>query len=111
MHDVALHVIGLLQRFGVAAAQHDPDVSERVVRSLLRIERSAGSGDRDLVAATEFAKGDVERELRKRGRVTQSLVPAAPVAAPSDPPAPPPSVEPEVAGDSRFADLWREPED
>jgi hypothetical protein len=109
MHDVALHVIGLLQRFGVAAAQHDPEVSERVVRSLLRIERSAGSGDRDLVAATEFAKGDVERELRKRGRVAESLASAAPVAAPSDPPAPPPSVEPEVAEDSAFADLWREP--
>lgn len=111
MHDVALHVIGLLQRFGVAAAQRDPEVSERVVRSLLRIERSAGSGDRDLVAATEFAKGDVERELRRRWPVAESAAAAATVAPFSDPPTPPLSVKPEAAGAPEFADLWREPED
>ena len=111
--EVVLHVVRLLHRIGLESAEKDAEVAERVVRSLLRLERS-GQGNRDLIAATEFAKGDVERELRKRPRPAPS---AAPVAVPAsvsasavtDPATR--SLETGPEEESEFAYLWSEPKD
>lgn len=118
--EVVLHTVRLLHRLGLEYAEKDADAAERIVRSLLRLERSA-TGDRELIAATEFAKGDVERELRKRPRPapttlsSQSIPPDGPPPPPPVrtpvPTAAPPPADPEAHQDPEFADLWSEPKD
>ncbi|MBI4203378.1 MAG: hypothetical protein HY532_09735 [Chloroflexi bacterium] len=71
-HDAAAHkIVGVvlqttrsLQGIGVTAARADPATAEPIVRALLRMERAISPSERELIAATEFARQDIERVAR-----------------------------------------------
>jgi hypothetical protein len=106
--DVVLHIVRHMQVLGIAAAPADPDTARRVVRALLRVERGISTSEREVVAATEFAKGKIERVLTRRGGSgasstrrpasanPQPVTPTAPESAPLQPTplAPPPHMVP-----------------
>ncbi|MBI4200174.1 MAG: hypothetical protein HY535_06855 [Chloroflexi bacterium] len=107
--DIVLHVVKLLHALGVAAAQEDGETGERIVRTVLRIERAISTTEREAIAATSFAKGDIEQLLKLHSRGPE----AAPVAqgAPAIH-APTPAPQQQAAqgkDDGEFSDLWAEP--
>ncbi len=130
LFDVVLHVAQKLQAFGIGAVSDHPDIADRVTRSLLRVERVIPRDERDVIAATEFAKGDIEREIARKRRATETVptvVTATPPGGPSVEAAPAardvrpsPPDEPSLAvqeakieepEDGDFSDLWGEKKD
>ncbi|MDO8751110.1 MAG: hypothetical protein Q7K03_08210 [Dehalococcoidia bacterium] len=107
--DVVLHVVKLLQTLGAAAAPEDPTTAERIVRTMLRIELSISANEREAIAATSFAKGDIERVLNRRRPQAAPVEQTTPApAAPT--PAPALSQGSQGEGKGEFADLWGEPQ-
>ena len=119
------------QELGLLAVNTQPELAERIIRSLLRVERMMPSGERDLIATTNFAKGEVERALTNKRRALAAAqrpeappkgslgMPAAPAAVVAPPQAPVVQVNggkpsTEATGDEEvdgFADLWDEAKD
>ncbi|MEK7777628.1 MAG: hypothetical protein AAB303_03270, partial [Chloroflexota bacterium] len=104
-------VVNLLLEIGVAVAPEDGETANRIIRMVLRIEMAISPTEREAIAATSFAKGDIERVLNKR------RPPAAPVeqttpapATPNPTPAPALSQGSQGEGKGEFADLWGEPQ-
>ncbi len=102
--DVLLHTVQLLQALGVAVAKgDDAATAERIVRSMLRVERSVKTLEREVIAATEFARRDIERivagkAVRVPSAVTKDTVPV--------PEASPVLSENPGSGKDDFSDLW-----
>ncbi len=107
MVDVVLHVVKLLQTVGVAAAQEDGETANRIIRTVLRIEMAIGPTEREALAATSFAKGDIERVLNRRGPKAAPVGQTTPATLT---PAPALKQGAEAEGSGEFADLWGEPQ-
>ena len=90
MTAVVLPVGKALENLGTSVAANDPQAAEAIILRLLRIERAVSNSEREVIAALEFSKGEIESSL--------------PSAAPSSPPA---ETEPgENAVGSDFSNLW-----
>ena len=66
LNEVVLHIVQTLRDLGVAAAQRNDDATaERVISTVLRIERAVGRHERNVIATTDFVKGEIERALER----------------------------------------------
>ena len=102
-HDTAVAHIGqvvtdvsrALQELGVTFAKTDPEAARAIVLALLRVERAVDRTERDIIAALEFGRAEIEQSIGPaRDAPSTSAVPVA-----SD------------GADEDFSGLWSEPED